>query len=36
MKKILDVDNDLSHKYAINQFQILCSFGYTKMASMWI
>jgi hypothetical protein len=36
MKKNPDVDNDLSHKHAKYQFQILCSFGYTKMASMWI
>jgi hypothetical protein len=36
MKKNLDVDKDLSHRRAKYQFRILCSFGYTKMTSVWI
>jgi hypothetical protein len=36
MKIDLDVANDSSHKGAKYQFQLLCIFGYIKMATMWI
>jgi hypothetical protein len=36
IKKNPEVDNNLSHKCAKYQFQILCSFGYIKMINVWI